>query len=167
MTGLYSKINITDVDSHKRVEHLYRCMLVFNQGLLNWMRAFLPPSIFGLSCCFIIVMFVTIRDTELPTFIYCSFPIMGGFFMGIIFWVSYDVMMTKRAFEEVSANLQSSAYMYYQRELDPQDRKVCLKRAKALRRASFPVGNFGEISFELPVMVWEESVEQLLVLLSF
>ena len=142
-------------------------MLVFNQVLIRWMKAFVPTSIFGLSCCFVVVMFVTIRDTELPTLIYGSFPILGSFFMGIIFWLSYDAMMAKRGSEEILANLQSAAYKYYLQELDTQDRKVFLKRTKALRPASFPIGNFGEVSFELPVTVWEESVDQLLVLLSF
>ena len=124
-------------------------------------------AILGLSTCFIVLMFVTIRDTELPTAIYCAFPIVGGFFMGIIFWVSYDAMMVKRASEEILGNLQSAAYTHYLREVDSQDRKVFLKRTKALRPASFPIGNFGEVTFELPVIVWEESLDQLLVLLSF
>ena len=142
-------------------------MLVFNQVLVRWMKTFVPTSIFGLSCCFVVVMFVTIRDTELPTLIYGSFPILGSFFMGIIFWLSYDAMMAKRGSEEILANLQSAAYKYYLQELDTQDRKVFLKRTKALRPASFPIGSCGEVSFELPVTVWEESVDQLLVLLSF
>ena len=167
MTGFCRRIKITDVDSHKRVEHLYRCMLVFNQVLLGWMKVFAPMAILGLSSCFIVLMFLTIRDTELPTLIYCAFPIVGCFFMGIIFWVSYDAMMAKRASEEILGNLQSAAYTHYLREVDFQDRKVFLKRTKALRPAIFPIGNFGEVTFELPVIVWEESLDQPLVLLSF
>ena len=157
------KIRITDVDSRNRVENLYRCMQVFNQGFRNWMKASVPPTIFGLSFGFILTMYVTVRDKELPTLAYCCFPVAGAFFMGIIFWVVYDAVVAKRASEEILGNLQSSTPRYMQR-LDPVQRMELLRRAKAFRPAFFPNGDFGELTFELPVTVWEESVEQLLLL---
>ena len=86
--------------------------------------------------------------------------------MGIMFWVAYDAVMAKRASEEILGNLQSGTSAYMQGG-NSMRRKELLRRARAFRPGLFPNGNFGgEIDFELPVTVWEQSVDQLLVLLT-
>ena len=159
------KIRITDLASRNRVERLCICIQIFNKVFLDWMKTFVPLAIVSLSCGFVITTFVTIRDVELPTLLYCGFPIVACTLMAIIFWVSHDVVMARRASEEIVENLQSATSLELQK-LDRVARKEIFKRAKALKTASIPIGNFGEITFELPVTVWEESVDQLLVLLN-
>ena len=112
---------------------------MFNQVFRSWVKEFLPAAIFGLSFAFIATMLVTFRATKLPALMFCVFPASAAFCMGIIFWVSYDAIMAKRVSEDIVGNLQSATWAYAQ-HLDDMDRKELLKRAKALRPATIPIG---------------------------
>lgn len=126
---------------------------------------FLPPTLSSMSCAAVAVAYVTIRGDQLPGPLYICFPIVASFLMGIIFWVSFDGMRLKQISESIVAGLQSRSSEYLW-NLERQKRNEIVKRAKALRVASVPIGGFGELSYNIPINIWEGSLDQLLVLLT-
>ena len=85
--------------------------------------------------------------------------------MLVVFWLCYDIVLITRESEYIKAQLWSYEAPYAR--LMPKSEMTCaMKRAKALRVIEIPVGNFSDISIDLPIAIWDEILNQVLFLLS-
>ena len=163
---LCRRVKITDMGVRAKVERLYICYELFNKISYNWLKFMLPPTIFSVSLTVIVTTFVSIRYTELPFMYYIFFANTALTLMLIIFWLCYDALLITRDSEEVMSQLLSFEVPYL-RSTPKAGRIRIMKRAKAMRIVEYPVGEFADFSISLPIVLWEEILNQLLFLLSF
>lgn len=83
----------------------------------------------------------------------------------IIFWISYDLVALIRASEDIIGQLLSHDAEYL-RQFSRETRIQLLKGARVMMVIEFPVGSFADFSLVLPVVTWEEIVNQVLFLLT-
>ena len=158
-------IDLTDRDGWCRVEHLYRCMRLYNNMYSNWMRYLLAPVIFFWGAAVTITLYVTFRPLGLPLLMHGCFPVLAFVSILIVTWLFYDGVVAKRAADEVLANLQSKTAGYYQR-LEPASKKELARRGRALQPVYLGIGQFSEITLEVAMNIWDEVINQLLFCLS-
>lgn len=147
------------------VERLYRSMKLYNGVLMNWMEQILSPILFCACAGVTILLYVTVRPSGLPFFVYIWFPVVAFGMMGLVSVLIYDGIIIKRAAEEVAGKLESRSGYFY-RGLSVCQRKELRRRARALRPLRLSFGNFAEFSFEMLANIWDEVLNQLLFLLS-
>ena len=156
---------VTDAESRRELEKLYITMQVYNKVLTKYVKFFLPLTIFTVSCAVILAIYITIRGRELPFLLYCIFPVAGASIIGLCNLNCMEIVKIKICSENIVSTLQSSTPPCLQ-QMMYIERLAALKRAKSMRPASFPVGDYGEVSYSLAVNTWEEVLDQLLLLLS-
>ena len=154
------------MEARAKVEYLFICLELHSRIGYIWMKNVLPPAIFSVSLGIIICMFVSIRHTELPIYLYLVFPYVGITDFLIIFWMSYDIVLITRDFEYIRGQFLCHDAPYLVQKTK-WDRKHVMMRARAMRVVEFPLGDFADFSFNLPIAVWDEVVNQVLFLLSF
>ena len=117
----------------------------------------------------VVLFYVTLRHTDLPIFLYLPFPYIGVCVMVFIFWFSYDLTAAIRSSEQLlnrlrpsRANLQSLGGMMSKDEKT----KILMLRARAMRILAFPIGIFANFSLAVPVNVWDQVLDLLILLLS-
>ena len=159
-------MKITDIDVRAKVERLYICYELLNRINYTWLKFMLPPTIFGVSLTVIVTTFVSIRYTELPFMYYIFFANTAFTLMLIIFWLCYDALLITRDSEDIMSQLLSFEAPYL-RSVSKAGRIRVMKRAKAMRVIEFPIGEFADFSISLPIVLWEEILNQVLFLLSF
>ena len=154
------------MDTRRNAEHLYICAELFHQAFSRWVKVMFPPTLIGLSVTIILTTFVAIRYINLPLFPYIFFPYTAFTLMVIIFWISYDAVVVTRSFEDVLGQLLSyeSAYLG---KMSRTERVQLIKRARAMRSVTFPIGEFADVSISFPFAIWDEILNQVLFLLSF
>ena len=118
-----------------------------------------------MAISFVFMTYVAIRGIGLPIYVYPAFPASAVFVMGLIFSISCDAVGAKRASEEILDILHRSLLVSL-RGIGVLERKELLMHSKAFRPASFPVGNFGDVTLGLPFGGWEQALDLLLVLLT-
>ena len=85
--------------------------------------------------------------------------------MFVITWLCYDAVVAKRSADETMEKLQSRTAPYLQR-LTPADKLFVMRRARALQPVYIAMGEYAEITLDVPVNIWDEVINQLLFLLS-
>ena len=85
--------------------------------------------------------------------------------MFIITWLCYDAVVAKRAADQVMEKLQSRQAPYFQR-FSRAEKLLVMKRARALQPVYLAMGEFAEVTLDVPVSIWDEVINQLLFLLS-
>ena len=155
-----------NIEGWKRVYGLYRVTQVYNAILMDWLKYVISVLLFSLSCGIIILLYVTVRPSDLHFLIYIWYPIAAILLQVIVAWVVYDGFITKRSVTEVVGNLDawraSRAFM----KMDARNKAIMTRRLKSLRPAFLMIGEFSDLSFDLVVNVWDEILNQLLFLLS-
>lgn len=160
------KVQVTDFAQRRLQERLYICLELHNRVVHCWIKDMLPPTIFLVGAALTFCFFITIQFTDLPLILYVAFPYVGTTVLIIMFWMIYDVLLITNAAEEVRGKLLSWEPRYIR--FMPRAMKIkLLKRAMAMRPLLFPIGNLTYVSQSLPITVWEESMNQILFLLSF
>ena len=124
------------------------------------------PALIGMTVCIIYTLYLTIRYTELPLLLYVLCPTTGITILFLIFWVSYDVVLVKRTAEGIISRLASQDGAPYLRRMSRQERIAVVKRATSMKPLEFPIGDFADFSLNLPVLVLEEVLNQVLFLVS-
>ena len=157
---------MNDMESRAVVERLYICLQYHFRVYIVWIKFQLPPTILSVSVAVIITAFVSIRYTDLPLILYIFYPNTASNIMLIVFWLCYDGVRLVRASEEIIGRLQSESAGYL-RPLTRAGRSQVLKRAKVMKELEFPLGEFSEVTLNLPIAMWEEILNQVLFLLSF
>ena len=152
------------MERRAKVEKMYLQLTLFNRVVHVWLRLVLPPAVFAISSTVIITLFVTIRYTQLPLMFYIIFPYVGLTVIFMMFWQFYDVIRILRAAENILEPLWSHEAPYLKR-LSKVERTKVLKKAKAMRPLVFPIGD-SEFSINVPIMTWEEILNQMVFLLS-
>ena len=150
-----------------RIYRLYRIMQVYNSILTEWMQNTVVMGLVGMASSVIVLLYVTIRPSTLPWFIYIWFPIVAAIAMVIIAWISFDCVIIKREVADVAQNLQLSLDSWRFRDIEKRRRTVYNRMLQSLHPASLRLGPFGEISLDTPINTWDEVLNQLLFLLSF
>ena len=125
------------------------------------------PNVVNLSAGAILCLYIPIRHHEVPALLRLCFLLVGAIILGVAFWWSYDVVLLMRASEEVLENLKAFDENWRKKGISDVQRLRFLKRAKACRPAAIPIGTFGEFSLDVPVIMWDVILNQLLLLLSF
>ena len=148
------------------VERLYICLVHHFRVYSVWFKFQGPPTILSVSVAVIITAFVSIRYTDLPLILYIFYPNTAFNLMLIVFWLFYDTVRIVRASDEIIGRLQSENAGYL-RPLPRAMRIQVLKRAKVMKEIEFPLGNYSEVTLNLPIAMWEEILNQVLFLLSF
>ena len=159
-------MDVTDMELRAKVEHLYVCLELYGRVGYIWMRVMLPPTILTISLCVVLCMYVSVRPTGLPFYLYASFPYVGFNCLFFLFWMSYDIVLITRDSEYIRGQLLSheSPYLVH---MTTHERNLVMKRARAFRVPEFPVGEFTDFTLSLAIVVWEEVITQVLFLLSF
>ena len=141
---------------------------VYNGGVTNnFLIDVFAPAIFSISCGIIISLFIIIRQTDLPIYVYAPFPFITVSMIGVVFNTGYEAAMAVRAADSVLDSLRSPPLFLVP---DPQGRlrrMTLMRRAKACRPISFPVGIFSDWNMDVLNSMWDEILNQLLFLLSF
>ena len=166
MLDFCRKYVVTDMDGQAVVGRLYICLQIHLRVYSTWLKFQLPPTIFSLSVGVIITAFVSIRYTDLQFILYCFYVNTTCNLMLIVFWVCFDAIHIVRVSEDIIGRLQSG-HEGHIRSLPRAVRIQVLKRAKILKRIKFDVGDFTELTLNLPMAMWEEIMNQVLLLLSF
>ena len=130
-----------------------------------WLEHMVAPILFSICSSIIILLYVTVRPSGLPFFVYIWFPLVAIVAMSIMSWVVYDAVRIKRTAEQVIGTLESRSEPFY-RELSLVQRNELSRRARALRPVHLSVGNFADLSPEILANMWDEVLNQLLFLLS-
>ena len=111
-------------------------------------------------------LYVSIRLTTLPWYIYSGFPYLGIGQLILLFSIAYDIVLMTRSSEAVLEDLQSTGHVSL-RGLSLSTKRNILKRAKACRPYVLSVYCFTNYSLTVPVVVWEEILNQLFCLLTY
>ena len=111
-----SKIHARNLDDWNNMEMLYWSMKLYNNGvIMNWLEHILSPILFFVCTGVTILLYVTVRPSGLPVFVYVWFPLVAICVMINVSWIVYDVVMIKRATEGVAGTLQSRSEYFYPR----------------------------------------------------
>ena len=132
---------------------------------MAWLEQILAPIYFSTCSGVTITLYITVRPSGLPFYVYVWVPLVGIIAFGLISWFVYDVVMVKRAAEHVLGTLQSRSAPFYGR-LSADQRRELRQRTRALRPVHLSFGNFSDMSLEVLANIWDEMLNQLLFLLS-
>ena len=149
----------------EEVEFLYRSMKLYNGVLMSWMEQLLPSVVFSVCSSITILLYVTVRPSGLPFFVYVWFPLVGIVAICVVSWLVYDAVVIKRAAEQILGVLQSQMKLIHW-GLSLDRRRELSRRARALRPIQLSFGNFSDVSLEVLANIWDEVLNQLLFLLS-
>ena len=144
---------------------MYITFQVHNKLLNDWLGPILFPILLGLGSAVVLFVYLPLRHHELPGFITLLLVALAALIMAIVFWLCFEGVTIIRNSEEIVQELRSQPTG--EQGLSPAQRKLFLKRAKALRPFSVAVGTFGEFNLDVPTIMWEEILNQLVFLLSF
>ena len=160
------KVDLVDVESWTKVEHLYKCMRLHNTILSNWIKCLVPPVIFIWVAVVTVLLYITFRPSGLPMLVYCWFPLVAVCSLFILTWLLYDAVTTKRSADEVLSKLQSRTSGFCTTLRQPAERKEFKSRSRALQPVRLTIGELTEATVEMIVSIWEEVLNQLLFLLT-
>ena len=165
----YRRTSITKLERRKVVESLYIAFQVQNKLYDDWFGPALFSILFSLGCAVVISLYFPLKHPDLPGFIILVFVTMAVFIMAVVFWLCFDEVTVIRNSEEVIAELQLRPQVsrFGESEFSVVQMERFLKRAKALRSFRISVGTFGDFNLEVPIIMWEEILNQLVLLLSF
>ena len=155
------------LDDRRTVESLYVTLEVQMKMYYYWSYIITFPLLVNFGFAVIICLYVPLGRPEVPAWLSFSFLLVGATSVGVIFVWTYDIVLVGRASEEVLGKLKSFHVDWRERGISDLQRRRFLKRAKACRPIQIPIGSFGDVSLDVPVIMWDEILNQLLFLLSF
>ena len=154
--------------SRLRLWQKYVELQVFNELSRTWAKLMLIPTIVSVTCTIIICFYATIRHEDLPAVLIPAFVYVGAVLLGIVFWIAKQALSAIRTSEAVIANLTSVKTDQAGNENIGQELKnFIVRRGNATRKLFYMVGNFMEVSSDVPICMWDEILNQVLFLLSF
>ena len=156
---------VNDATSREKVERLYMYLQIYHRLHCAWWNWTLPGTCFSLSATAVLAMYVGLRHTELPWYLYWIFWFAGFGVMLQVFGGAHDIMSSKDDSEDLVEKLQSSASEDIQ-GLSLEDRRRIMKRSKAITSLQFPISGFTYYTWSVPLGCWDEILNQLLFLLS-
>ena len=164
---LFSHAPTTTLGERRKLEFLYVVLEVHMKIFRPWAWLVIFPILVNFGCGALICLYIPIKHPEVPLILSACFLLVAVIILGVIFWTSYDAVLVIRGTEELLGKLRT----FHDRRSDASCRsetlrQQLLKRAKACRPVEIPVGSYGEFSLDVPVIMWDEILNQLLFLLS-
>ena len=147
------------------MERLHACLQIYHHAHCAWWNWTLPSSYFSLSTTVILAMYIGLRHTELPWYLYWVYWLAGVGVLLQLFGTGYDIICAKEDSEEIVGRLQSPATAGLQR-LPLEERRKILKGSKAMTGLQFDIAHLAQYSWAVPLGAWDEILNQLLFLLS-
>ena len=126
---------------------------------------FIVPALFGISSFVVVAFYLSIQDVGLPWGLYLLFLWTGVTTFLVMFWFTYQLVLVVRTSEDVLEVLTRTPDKHFG-VLEVNERKYAARKARAMRAFGYRMGNFGNFSLEVPIVMWEEIWNQLLFLLS-
>ena len=164
--------NLTDRDmepstleTRAKMENFYVRLQIFNKAYCDWWERQFPGALVSLSSTVIVGLFVGLRHTELPWYLYWVYPITGTVLLIQIFVFAYCVIGVQQESEEIVEKLQSLASGSLD-GLTLVEKKKVLKRSRAMTPLPFGIHGFTDFSWAVPLAAWDEILNQLFFLLS-
>ena len=154
-------------EERREVECLYVTLEVQMKIYLYWAFVIMFPFLFNMGVGAIICLYIPLGLPESPAWLSFCFLFLAAVILGVVFWMAYDMVLVARASEEVLRRIKSFNEHWRENGISDLQRLGLLKRAKAMRPIGVPIGEFGEMSLDVPVIMWDEILNQLLFLLSF
>ena len=168
LRSIRSKIPVRDLESRATVERLYVCLELHLRLAQVWIRFAFVPATFGIVTGVLAAAYATVRYVNtLPLYLYIMFPLTAVVLMGNYLWLSHDAVRVVRASEVVLIQTLRNVEAEHLRELSRVEKLKVVKRANASQVLGLPMGNFTTFSLKVPVVIWEEVLNQLILLLSF
>ena len=142
MDSFYCRnIPINNLADRRVLEQLYMCTEVNSRILDQWYKYIVAQGFFGAGALLTVSLYISIRHTQLPFFLYMIFPYIAIVVATAVISMCWDTIVVLRASEDLVSTLRSETPAYFLR-LAPSERGYSVKRAKALRPSFFPVGIF-------------------------
>ena len=143
----------------------YIQLQIYNRVFNEWIKIVLTPAFFGIGGIVVLFLYVPLKHSELlPRLFNAGLVYLAAALVGIVVWLTTDSLGVTRSSESVIMCLQSKP------SFQPKHLRLAqlelLKRARALRPVTHPVGNFGSLTLNVPVVFVEEILNQLLFLLA-
>ena len=138
---------------------------IFHVVAASYIGFFITPALFGCSSFVIVAFYVSIRNVGLPWWLYLLLLFTSVTTFLIIFWFTYQLVLVMRASEDIVEVLKTTPDKYFG-VLGVSERNYSTRKARATRAFGYRMGNFGNFSLEVPIVMWEEIWNQLLFLLS-
>ena len=157
---------MSDERQWEKLEKAYKYLSILSGILMNYMKYMIVPILFVASGGVVVLLYITIRPYDLHVMIYCWFPLAGVSVMGIVLWTCYDVVIVKRLADELLGRLQEMKCLKFFGQLEKERQMEMLRRGRALRPLSLRVGEYADFSFTVTYNIWDEILNQLLLLLS-
>lgn len=158
-------VRVRDMDSWMRVYTKYRTMQVYNAVFMAWLKFAIAPVLLAASCEIILLILITLRPSGLHPLIYMWFPPTAGIVMVVITLFCYECVIINRIGDEVLGKLRSKM-LIGRLQISNEEKKRCLRIGKSLCGVYLAVGDFSEMTLNVPISMWEEVLNQLLFLLS-
>ena len=154
-----------ELAERRKLEHLYNTVRVFSKSMQNVSKPVIVPTFFSIGAVVVFLLYFPLKHPELPVMVTAIF--IGGVsvLMGVATMLSVDLVKTIRASEEIIGELQSISAL--PSGLLKTERMQLLKTAKAYKPLALQFGIFADFSLDVPIVMWEEVINQLLFLLSF
>ena len=154
-----------DLGTREKVERLNVYSQIYHHLHCTWWNFNLAGGIFSLSAASVVGMYVGLRHTELPWYLYWLFWF-GGFGGQLqLFVLGHDVMFAKETSEEIVQRLQSPASAALQ-GLSFNERKDMLKRSKAITSLQFGIAGLTAYTWAVTFGTCDETLNQLIFFLS-
>ena len=157
-----------EVTDQRRREKLLRACIqlqIYNRILNEWIHIVLTPIFFGIGGGVVLFLYIPLAHYELlPGLCNAALAYMAVALVAIVVWLVTDSLGTTRASESVIMSLQSKPTD--RRQLMGLAHLEILKRAKALRPVTHPIGSFGSVTLSVPVVFVEKILNQLLFMLT-
>ena len=157
----------TGTNERREVERLYIVLEVHIKMFRCWMTIVFFPVLVNFGCAVIICLYIPLGRPEVPAWLSFCFLFVAVVSLGVIFWMVYDMVLIARASDDVLGKLKTFTGDSGENGISDLQRLGFVKRAKACRPIEIPIGTFGDASLDVPVIMMDEILNQLLFLLSF
>lgn len=145
---------------------LFMALQLYNQILCRAIHYLFPCAVLTVTFSIIFSLYVTIVGTALPFYLHILFPVVAVLSLTMNSILAIDatkvanlsvnaIELIKSYDHELSVLLGKSVTSYYR------------KQELALRQVRIQNGSFGSIKPNLPLKIMEQTMNQLLLLLSF
>lgn len=163
---LFRKTAVTSGDGLIRLWRKFICVHVYVLMLDSFFRVILPIVICCLFAGQIVALFVAIRSSGISGWLACSSGFGGLTVLVVQLWICQQGLTAFELGEDTLARIRSTEHKFFRR-LDRQEQLFLRKLARATRMPKPKIGPFIDFSLKVPIGIWEETLNQLLFLLSY
>ena len=119
------------LEQRKKLEFLYVLVETLVRTIRRWYVLVMFPDLVNFAGGAILCLYTPIRHPEVPAILNLCFLLVGIVILGVLFWLSYDIVLVVRGSEEVLGKLRTFGVNWRENGISDLQRLRCLKRAKA------------------------------------